>query len=116
MVLFKLCKTYDCWIDTDREKTLLRIEILQALKKKDLFNSRIWTCNLYNLYPSLVNTSVNGIDLRKIHSADAVNVDITTLILKDEEVMSGFSCKNEENAFNYVFLQTKKILCHKKKK
>lgn len=89
------------FVDIRGAQKVVRVEIFRSKADQSIFRGRAWIQNIYNLYPALVNTDANGKDLRSVHSADELNVEISSLVVADETYLSGKRCDNEDEILNY---------------
>ena len=80
----------------------VRMEIFKALEDEPLYRARIWMQNTYNLYPTFMNTDDNGDDLHNVHSSDQIDMEITTLIAEDPELITGKYYASESDFVDYV--------------
>lgn len=99
--LFRLISTYEYFVEIKSTKRSVRIEIFTSLDNDGMFKGRVWIQNIYNLYPSLLNSDKAGKDLHAVHSADELNVDISSTIVDDERYLFGIKCNGEKEILNY---------------
>jgi len=103
--LFKLLSTYEYLHFYNDAEVPFRIETFRSIERHNIYRARVWVLNSYNLYPSLNNSGASGEDLHKVHSADQINQDITTLLADDTGILIGKHFENEEELLNYIKLQ-----------
>lgn len=99
---FRLASTYEL---VDRRPGLwkiFRIEIFRELLEENTFRARVWMQNSYNMYPASVNTGKNGEDLRKVHSCDQIDSEITLDIAEDPSLITGRGYNSEKEFRDYV--------------
>ncbi len=87
--IFKLYSTYEYFTKKDSLSGLIRIEIFNNIKNKNMFRCRVWESNIYNVYPASINTDRYGHTTNFTHSADYLNAEITKLIFDSEDYISG---------------------------
>ena len=100
--LFKLIATYELVVEFSTLERPVRIEIFKPLEDKFLYRARVWMQNTYNLYPAYLNTDKNGEDLNTIHSSDQLDMDMTSLITDDPEIITGKHYMNKSDFLDYL--------------
>lgn len=100
--LFKLVSTYEVMVTLSTIECPVRMEIFKTLEGESLYRARIWVQNTYNLYPTFMNTDGNGEDLHNVHSSDQIDMEITTLIAEDTELITGKYYASESDFLDYV--------------
>lgn len=100
-IMFRLVSTYEYFVDIQGSRRLVRIEIFKSIDDA-LFRTRVWLQNIYNLYPALINTDKAGNNLNLTHSADEVNIDISSLVVDNEEYIFGKPCLDERELIDYL--------------
>ena len=89
--LFSLIDTLE--VRVDKSQQIIRIEIL---KSTNIYRTRIWLSEVYNLYPSTLNSDSVGNCLANIHSADTLNRDVTTIVLTSQSQLDGEASESKE--------------------
>jgi hypothetical protein len=99
---FKLISTYEVIVDNGKIEYPLRIEIFVSCFKDRIYRTRVWSSNTYNLYPTFLNIDDAGNAVQQIFSCDQFDVDITSVIAKNPELITGINFESEEEFFKYV--------------
>ena len=100
--IFKLISTYEYIVEINSAHKPVRVEVFQAVDSVDIYRARVWIQNMYNVYPTFLNTDENGSDLRKVHSCDELNTEITSNIAENERLILGEKYKSEKVFLDYV--------------
>lgn len=100
--LFKLISIYEVILTLGTVERPVRIEIFRSVNGDSIYRARIWVQNTYNLYPTFINTGHNGEDLHNVHSSDQIDMEITSLIAEDPELITGKHFSSEDGFLNYV--------------
>jgi hypothetical protein len=102
--IFKLKSVFEYQFDSNGRQRSARIEVFQSLREPRLLRGRVWLQDFYNLYPSIANTSAEGVDQRRIHSADEVSVEISTFLTSDDRYLTANELLEDE-LLNYFVAQ-----------
>jgi len=94
---FQLTSTHEFFLEFESDEKLVRVEIFSATNERNIFRTRVWLQNTYNLYPTFLNVGPKGEDLKLIHSCDQLNTDITVLIAASPDWITGVFCAAESD-------------------
>jgi hypothetical protein len=100
--LFRLASTYEHFVVIKGAKKLVRIEIFSMVSSSNVLRCRVWIQNIYNLYPALLNSDKIGNDLHAVHSADELNMEISSIVVENEHYLNGTSCESEQEILDYL--------------
>ena len=99
---FRLVSTYELMLTLGSMDRPVRIEVFRSLSDTQLYRARVWAQNTYNLYPTFLNTGQKGEDLRKVHSSDQIDADITSVLAEEPDLLTGKHYRSEEEFLAYV--------------
>lgn len=100
--LFELLACYELVWPDSRVYPPLRFEVLRAVDDASLYRARVWLKTRYNVYPSSMNTGSDGGDLRRVHSADELNAEITSLLADDSAFFTGMRFATQDAFVGYL--------------
>jgi len=95
MRIFRLLASYEFFVGSSKEENLIRVEIFEAIGEAQIFRTRVWLQNLYNLYPTMLNFGRNAGDLHRFHSSEHLNAEITLSIADSPDWITGISFLSE---------------------
>jgi hypothetical protein len=91
---------YEFFVNLRGARRPVRIELFKSIDS-DLFRGRVWISGIFNLYPSAINTDNAGNDLRSLHSAEELSIELSALIADDEQYVYGKRCETEREVLDY---------------
>jgi hypothetical protein len=107
--IFKLVEVYESPIEIGGWLKFIRIELLESTKERNFLRARVWLDENYNLYPSALNTDTNGGNIQSLHSADAINREITAILPFGEDLIRGKVYLSREDFVSKLFTQVEML-------
>jgi hypothetical protein len=100
--IYRLVSVYEVLLRISKIDRPVRLEIFRSLIDLENYRARIFVQNTYNLYPTFINIGEHGEDLHVVHSADHIDMDITSLVAEVPGLMTGINFPSEDVFLEYV--------------
>jgi hypothetical protein len=83
--IYVLSNVYELHVPCGPNFFSVRVEIFTHLTELKRRKARVWLLRLFNLYPSDLNSTDEGLTTNSIHSMESINSDITYMLESAEE-------------------------------
>lgn len=102
---YSLVEVQEVSFNIDGWLKFIRIEIFVAIAEPALFRGKVWLSESYNLYPSNLNTNLDGGNLQSLHSEDVVNRDITAILSCGQSLLEGKKYESKNIFINELHIE-----------
>ena len=88
-----------------RPPVQLRTAKVSEIDNVSVKRVRIWRKDMFNLYPSDVNSGKQGEDLHRLHSCEEINIDITSTVVSEEDLIKSGRKINDDELLDMIFVK-----------